>query len=87
MHKIHQNGHMAENGAYLENGSKMGYFGGMAWEGVKMGLIWGYSGHVQKQASKCGKNRQVLAGFSEMAILGVILGPILGCFWGYGQEG
>ena len=78
MHKIHQTGNMAENGAYLENGSKMGYFGGMAWQGVKIGLIWGYSGHVQKQASKCGKNRQVLAGFSEMVNLGVQNGPKIG---------
>ena len=44
-------------------------------EGVKIGLLRGYSGHVQKQASKCGKNRQVLAGFSEMAVLGVKIGP------------
>ena len=50
--------------------------------GVKMGLIWGYSGHVQKQASKCGKNRQVLAGFSEMAVLGVKIGVKIGSFWG-----
>ena len=47
-------------------------------EGVKIGLVRGYSGHVQKQASKCGKNRQVLAGFSEMVNLGVQNGPKIG---------
>ena len=47
-------------------------------EGSKIGLLRGYSGHVQKQASKCGKNRQVLAGFSEMVNLGVQNGPKIG---------